>query len=96
MRERFVRRATVVTAFFLLLIGPQAWAQQQSERGAGEQARNPAGRAEQNQGAAQNRHDNANTPRTETVRGVIAAITAEGEIVLDYRTNAAALLRVHF
>ncbi len=88
MRERCALHATVFTMALVLFLSPRAWAQQQPDRAAGGQAQNPAAGAARNEGAGQNR-DQA-TPGAETIRGVISGITAEGEVVLDYRTNAAA------
>jgi len=71
-----------------LVLSARAWSQQQTQRAAGGQVQNPAAGAVQNEGAGQNR--NQATVGAETIRGVIAGITAEGEVVLDFRTNAAA------
>ncbi len=88
MRERYALHAAVFTMSLVLLLSPRAWAQQQPERAVGGQVRAPAAGAGQNEGALQNR--NQATAGAETIRGVISGITAEGEVLLDYRTNAAA------
>jgi hypothetical protein len=72
----------------VLVLSTIAWAQQQPERAAGGQAQNPAAKGVQPGVAGQNR--NQATSGEETIRGVISGITAEGEAVLDYRTNVAA------
>jgi hypothetical protein len=88
MREQFAQHATVLMMSLVFLVSPRAWAQEQTERAARGQVPNPAAAAVQNERAAQNR--NEATGGAETIRGLISGITAEGEVVLDYRTNAAA------
>ncbi len=88
MRGRFAPHATVLTMSLALVFCPLAWAQQPTGRAAGGGVQNPAAAVGQNDGAQQNR--NQATAGAETIRGVIAGITAEGEVLLDYRTNAAA------
>jgi hypothetical protein len=64
-----------------LLLGTSAWAQQQTGGAVRQRGRNPTA------GAGQNRDQT--TAQTETIRGVIAAITAEGEVYYDHRSNSA-------
>ena len=71
-----------------LLLSPVCRAQGEPRRRAGEQVQNPTAGAGQNRSAAQDR--NQAPSGVETIRGVISGITAEGEIMLDYRTNTAA------
>jgi hypothetical protein len=71
-----------------LALCPRAWGQERTGRAAGEQGRNPTARGAQNDGAGQNRNQPA--AGTETIRGAVAGVTAEGEVMLDYRTNVAA------
>jgi hypothetical protein len=88
MRQRFAGHAAVFAMALVLSLCPHAWAQQRTRRAAGEQLRNqPAGAFQKNLGAQTRTSGSA---RNETIRGVIAGITAEGEVILDYRTNAAA------
>jgi len=87
MSERFTARA-VFTIALALLLSPLCWAQAERRRPAGEQVQNPTADAEQNKRAAQDR--NQAVSGVEMIRGVIAGVTAEGEIMLDYRTNTAA------
>ena len=87
MSKRFAPHA-VFTIALALFLSPLCRAQEEPRRPAGEQVRNPTAGAGQNRSAAQDRNQAA--PGVETIRGVISGITAEGEIMLDYRTNAAA------
>jgi hypothetical protein len=87
MSKRFAPPA-VFTIALALFLSPLCRAQEEPRRPAGEQVRNPTAGAGQNRSAAQDRNQAA--PGVETIRGVISGITAEGEIMLDYRTNAAA------
>jgi hypothetical protein len=86
MRDRFAS-TVVFTIALALLLSPLCWAQEGTRRPGGQQAQNPTAGAGQNQSAAQDR--NQAPSGLETIRGVIAAIAAEGEIMLDYRTNTA-------
>jgi hypothetical protein len=79
MRERLAGFATVSTLVLALALCPNTWAQQQNRRAATGENQNPT--------AGQDRTQNASA--METIRGVIAAITAEGEVMFDYRTNGA-------
>ncbi len=87
MRERLALRVAVFTSVLALGLSSVAWAQQPPAGGAGA-AGNPAPGATQAQSGGQNQNQSA--PQSETIRGVIAGITTEGEVMLDYRTNAAA------
>ena len=85
MRDRLALFAT--TTFCLLLaMSPHSRAQQQDQQ--------PAGAANQNPTAGQNRNQAATAK--ETIRGVIAGVTAEGEAMLDYRTNRAVAAEAAF
>jgi hypothetical protein len=77
-----------MTLALALALAPRAWAQQQGTTNAPLQNQNPAARAVQDTGAGQNRAQAG--AQTETIRGVISGITEAGEVILDYRTNAAA------
>ena len=87
MSERYAPHA-VFTIALALLLSPVCRAQGEPRRRAGEQVQNPTAGAGQNRSAAQDR--NQAPSGVETIRGVISGITAEGEIMLDYRTNTAA------
>jgi hypothetical protein len=76
MRNRLALLAAGSAMLLTVAICPNARAQQEN-----------AGRAEQNPTAGQQR-DQAST-ETQTIRGVIAGITAEGEAMFDYKTNRA-------
>ena len=83
-----------VSRLFLgLALGPRAWAQQQAGRPRVNRPRIRPAEGQRKRGAA-NRNQTA--AETETIRGVIAAITAEGEVMLDYRTNTAARTEAAF
>jgi hypothetical protein len=89
MRVRLATHATAFSICAALALCPHAWAQQQQAgRAAGERLQNPAAGANANENGGQARNQVA--PGNEMIRGVIAAVTVEGEVILDYRTNAAA------
>ncbi len=77
MRDRLAVFATTSTICVLLAMSPYSRAQQQDKQ--------PTGAANQNPTAGQNR--NQASSASETIRGVIANVTAEGEAMFDYRTN---------
>ena len=77
MKSRLALAAAVSSTFLTLALSPYSRAQQE----------NPSGRAAQNPTAGQTRTQTS--AEAQTIRGVIAAITAEGEAVFDYRTNRA-------
>jgi hypothetical protein len=80
MRKRLALFATVSAIVLVLTLSSSTWAQQQRGRAAGGAARNPTAAQERNQSTAE----------TETIRGVVAGVTAEGEMVFDYKSNRAA------
>jgi hypothetical protein len=91
MRKQFAWHATACALALVLALAPRVGAQQQAGRPAGDRDRNQSAGAGQREGAGQAGQNRApNSAQNETIRGVIAAITAEGEITLDYRTNTAA------
>jgi len=99
MRERLELHATVFTMVLTLGLSSAAWAQQPAGGGAGKTGRESergttqAERGGQNQNQqtqSRNQNQNQSTMRTETIRGTIAGITTEGEVILDYRTNQGA------
>jgi hypothetical protein len=87
MRERLPWFATGFALAVVLAVHPSVWAQQQTRRAAGVQPQNPTAGAIQNEGRPQS--PGQGQAQGETIRGVIGAITAEGETILDYRTNTA-------
>jgi hypothetical protein len=80
MRDRLFRFAAAAAVVAAIAMCPKVQAQQENRQAAGGQS--------QTQGA----RDDATrtTGEMETIRGVVAAITAEGEAMFDYRTNTAA------
>jgi hypothetical protein len=58
---------------------PSSWAQQENRRETRGRDQNPTANQDKNRGST----------ATETIRGVIAGITAEGEAMFDYRNNRA-------
>jgi len=86
MRERLALVAAVSTVVLVLTLSSSTRAQQERRRAAGDQAQNPA--------AAQDR--NQKSSAAETIRGVVAAITAEGEAMFDYRSNRAVAAEAAF
>jgi hypothetical protein len=77
MRERQALNATASAMVLALLLSASARAQQENPTAG---ARNAAAGQNRNEAGAQ----------TETIHGVIAAITAEGEVFYDHRTSSAA------
>jgi hypothetical protein len=77
MRRWLSAIAVGSTAVVIFGLSPALFAQQNTER----RIQNPT--------AGQTTDQAATTAETETIHGVIAAITAEGEAMLDYRTNRA-------
>jgi len=94
MRERLAPYVAVSTMVLALALSPLAWGQERTGGATGAQGQNPTARGAQNDGAGQNRNQPA--AEAETIRGVIAGITAEGEVMLDYRTNVAARTEAAF
>jgi hypothetical protein len=79
MRDRLAALAATSTMCLFLAVSPCARAQQDNKQPAGAKAENPT--------AADNRSQASSA--TQTIRGVIAGITAEGEVMFDYRNNKA-------
>jgi hypothetical protein len=86
MRDRLALLAATSTVCLLLAVSPCSRAQQQNQR--------PAGTTNANPTAGDNR--NQASSATETIKGVIAGITAEGEAMFDYRTNKAVAAEASF
>lgn len=82
MRNRLALPATLATMVLALMIGQNAWGQEATQRAPGRQGDNATAGQNQNQSASS---------EGETIRGIVAAITAEGEAILDYRTNRAVM-----
>jgi hypothetical protein len=87
MSNRLALLAAVSTLVLTLTLSASSRAQQENPRPAGGEAQNPtAGQQQKNEFAA----------ATETIRGVIAGITAEGEVMFDYRNNRAVAAEAAF
>jgi hypothetical protein len=80
MRDRQFWFATAWTVFAAIALCPKVQAQQENRQGAEGRLQSQTARQEGTRTAGE----------METIRGVVAAITAEGEAMLDYRTNTAA------
>jgi len=87
MRNRLALPAMLATMVLAITIGQNAWAQEATQRAPGSSGDNAT--------AAQNQNQSASF-EGETIRGVVAAITAEGEATLDYRTNRAVMAEAAF
>jgi hypothetical protein len=87
MRNRLALPATLATMVLAIMIGQNAWAREATQRA--------PGRSGDNATAAQNKNQSAST-EGETIRGVVAAITAEGEATLDFRTNRSVMAEAAF
>jgi hypothetical protein len=79
MRNRLAFVAAVSTIFLTLALSPASRAQQENPQPAGAGAQNAAANQDKIQASV----------ATETIRGVIAGITAEGEAMFDFRNNRA-------
>jgi hypothetical protein len=91
MRKQFAWHAVACALALVLAVSPRAGAQQPAGRATSDKDFNPSAGATQRDRAGQAGQNRAQSnPQNETVRGVIAAITAEGEMTLDFRTNTAA------
>ena len=86
MRNRLALRVAVCTMFLTLALSPYSGAQQEKPRATGGEDQNrPAGQQK-----------NELSPATETIRGVIAGITAEGEVMFDHQNNRAVATQAAF
>jgi hypothetical protein len=79
MRDRLALVGAVGAVLLVLAFSQSSGAQQERRRPAGEQTQNPTAGQERNQ----------RTAAAETIRGIVAAVTAEGEAMFDYRSNRA-------
>jgi len=84
MRHRLAQLAAVSTMVLTLTLSPYSRAQQEKQR---------AAEGDQNPTAGQK--DQVSS-QTETIRGVIAGVTAEGEVMFDYRNNRAVATEATF
>ncbi len=75
MKNWHVLPASTATMALAILLAPSSWGQDASVK----DDKNPSGKQEQKQASI----------RAETIRGVIAGITAEGEVTFDYAHNRA-------
>jgi hypothetical protein len=83
-------RVTALTVALALGFVSQARAQQQTRRPAGETPGSAAAGFQVQRATQDRAKSRAQSSQAEIIRGVVAGITAEGEVMLDYRTNAAA------
>ena len=79
MRNRLALAAAASAMILTFALGPNSWAQQENRRETGGRDQNPTANQDKNRGST----------ATETIRGVIAGVTAEGEVMFDYRNNRA-------
>jgi hypothetical protein len=86
MRDRFAPFVAMGTLVLALCLSQSAGAQQERRRAIGERAQNPTAGQDRNQRSAE----------METIRGVVAAVTAEGEAMFDYRSNRAVAAEAAF
>ena len=92
MRDRLAVLASASAVFLVLAVSPYTRAQQ--DRRSPEDTKLPAGGVNANRAADQDKNQ-ASTAK-ETIRGVVAGVTAEGEVMFDYRTNRAATAEAAF
>ena len=86
MRDRLALCAAVSTMVLALAVSPSAWSQQEVGGAAREKAGNQAGAQDRTQRPSE----------METIRGVVAGVTAEGETIFDHRSNRAVWRRPRF
>ena len=86
MRDRLAVFASASAVLLVLALSPVTRAQQEKTRTEGAANANPT--------AGQNRTQTSSAK--ETIRGVIAGVTAEGEAMFDYRTNRAVAAEAAF
>jgi hypothetical protein len=86
MRDRLFRFAAASAVVAVIAWCPKIQAQQENRQAGVGHTQTQTTRQEANR----------TTGETETIRGVVAAITAEGEAMLDYRTNTAARTEAAF
>jgi hypothetical protein len=96
MRNRLVLPATLATMVLALTLGQIAWAQQGTRPAPGRPGENPTAGQNQNQNATAGQDRNQSASETETIRGIVAGITAEGEVAFDYRSNRAVMAEAAF
>jgi hypothetical protein len=96
MRNRLALPATLATMVLALTLGQNAWAQQETRRPPGRPGENPSAGQNQNQHANAGQDRNQTVSEGETIRGVVAAITAEGEATFDFRSNRAVMAEAAF
>jgi hypothetical protein len=84
MRYRLAQLAALSTMVLTLGLSPYSRAQQEKQRATG---------GDQNPTAGQK---DRVSPETETIRGVIAGVTAEGEVMLNYQNNRAVAAEATF
>ncbi len=85
MSNRLALPAALATMFLAFTMGPRALAQQQG--------RPAPGRPGENQNADRERNQTAGT---ETIHGIIAGVTAEGEAIYDYAGNRVTMANATF
>jgi hypothetical protein len=86
MRNRLAQLATGATVVLMLALSPVVVGQQVNPGAAGSQVNNPTASRDTSQVSNE----------TMTIRGVIAAVTVEGEAVFDYRSNRAVTAEATF
>jgi len=74
-----------------IALGSAAWAQDDKKG-----TDNPAQKRDQDQNQNQDQDRNKNRSGPQTVRGVVAGITAEGELAIDYRTGRAVMVQAAY
>jgi hypothetical protein len=94
MNAKFARYLAVSVFILAFGVSPHVGAQQQTERGTTGQDQSPIPRRERAEGARQTR--DAAASGTETILGVVSAVTAEGEMMLDHRSNVVAKTETAF
>jgi len=85
MRTRHALLASITTMAVAILLAPAV---------RGQEGRSTTGRDDKNRSGKDDQRQNAST--TETIRGVVAGITAEGEVTFDYTHNRAVAAEAAF
>ena len=85
MRTRHALLASTATMALAILLAPAVW---------GQEARSTTGQDDKNRSGKDDQKQHASA--TETIRGVVAGITAEGEVTFDYAHNRAVAAEAAF
>jgi hypothetical protein len=78
MRNRHALLASTATMALAILLSPSSW---------GQENRSAAGRDDKNRSEKQDQKDHSSA--SQRIHGIVAGVTAEGEVIFDYKNNRA-------